>query len=251
MTADRPSTKLTLSIVAGLVLVPLSAVLAVAIVGDGSTPEAVASETTTAVSTPEVQQIVFGAVAEATTEDIAAACGPAGDALVAAEVEGSITPLQQAALDALRPICEGLGTPLAAKQGPPPLVQTVTRRVYEAAAPAPAAATTVTDPATAPPAPTGDGGEGTTTTTIGGGTSTTQPSTESWQSQYTTLHAKAETEISNAIAEEGDPGLIAEAQTLLAEAESKASEGEWHDAAEKAYVALQKARQALSLGGDD
>jgi hypothetical protein len=251
MTAERPSTKLTLSIVAGLVLVPLSAVLAVAIVGDGTTPQAMASETTTAVPTPEVQQIVFGAVAEATTDDIAAACGPAGEALVAAEVDGSITPLQQAALDALRPICDGLGTPLAAKQGPPPLVQTITRRVYESAAPAPEAAPTATDTSIVPPAPTGGEGVGTTTTTIGGPTSTTQPSTESWQSQYTTLHAQAEAEINTAIAQQGAPVLIAEAQRLLAEAESKASHGEWHDAAEKAYVALQKARQAQGLGGDD
>ena len=45
--------------------------------------------------------------------DLALACGAEGDELVALEASGGNTPLEQAALDALRPICAEAGLPLA------------------------------------------------------------------------------------------------------------------------------------------
>jgi hypothetical protein len=46
--------------------------------------------------------------------DVAAACGDEGLKLVELEKDGSITDVQQAALDALRPICSDQGQPLPA-----------------------------------------------------------------------------------------------------------------------------------------
>jgi hypothetical protein len=59
-----------------------------------------------------------GALAATTTTvgpeaDLAAACGAEGAALVAAEDGGTLSDLQQAALDALRPICAAAGFNLA------------------------------------------------------------------------------------------------------------------------------------------
>jgi hypothetical protein len=65
------------------------------------------------------------AVQTATAADLAAACGETGTGMVAAEMEGSISDIQQAALDALREICAEQGMPLPGKPAPEPLTQTV------------------------------------------------------------------------------------------------------------------------------
>lgn len=57
--------------------------------------------------------------------DLADACGPAGLALVAQESEGTISPLQQGALDALRDVCADEGLPLPAKSLEPEIVEVV------------------------------------------------------------------------------------------------------------------------------
>ena len=73
--------------------------------------------------------------APSTGADLETACGVAGLAMVAAETAGTISQLQQAALDALRGICAEQGMPL----------------------PAPAALQPVaTEPAPPSPAPTGE-----------------------------------------------------------------------------------------------
>jgi hypothetical protein len=61
----------------------------------------------------------------ATAADLEAACGELGVGMVAAEADGSITDIQQAALDALREICAQQGMPLPGKPAPPPVTQTV------------------------------------------------------------------------------------------------------------------------------
>jgi hypothetical protein len=61
----------------------------------------------------------------ATAADLAAACGETGMGMVAAEIEGSISAIQQAALDALREICAEQGIPLPGTPVPEPLTQTV------------------------------------------------------------------------------------------------------------------------------
>lgn len=243
MAAGRSSRRLSISFAVGLILVPLSAVLSAVFLGDVSEAAMTTTTTETTISTVEVRQVVFGEVGEATSEDVAAACGPLGQALAGAETDGSITAVQQAALDALRPICEGLGSPLPAKEGPDPIIRTVTREVYVGvAAPTGDAAIAAT---TVP----GDS-EGQSVVTSAPGSPEPTVASADLESQYQALHLQALAEIDTAIAQGGRPDLIAEAQKRLAEAENKASHGEWRDAIEKVTGAIKKARESLG-GGDD
>jgi hypothetical protein len=114
--------------VLGLLLVPLSAYAASILIGDRAQtePEAPApapasapAPLSTAMTTTDF------ATQTATAADLGAACGETGMGMVAAEMEGSITDIQQAALDALREICAEQGMPLPGKPAPEPLTQTV------------------------------------------------------------------------------------------------------------------------------
>jgi hypothetical protein len=58
----------------------------------------------------------------ATARDLRRACGSDGQALVDAEAAGTIGAVEQAALDALRPICDAEGRPLAGPPSPEPVV---------------------------------------------------------------------------------------------------------------------------------
>ena len=66
-------------------------------------------------ATPAVAPTAATAGPEA---DLAAACGAEGASLVTAEAAGTLTDVQQAALDALRPICAAAGFPLAGSPSP-------------------------------------------------------------------------------------------------------------------------------------
>jgi len=115
------------SLLMGLLLVPLSAVAAFALVAGQTTeptPTLAAVETTTTTAAEVVETVVVPTTADPAT-DLAAACGDDGWALVAAEAHGTITDLEQAALDALRPICAEAGMELAGPPAPPPVVRTV------------------------------------------------------------------------------------------------------------------------------
>ncbi len=103
----RPAKKDTkpLSVIIGTLLVPLSAVAAYALTAPTPEPEIPVAS----VSTPSTALAVTN---PATGSDIAEACGPAGIALVEAEANGTITDVQQAALTALRDICDAQGLPL-------------------------------------------------------------------------------------------------------------------------------------------
>jgi hypothetical protein len=84
-------------------------------------PEAIASTTvppttTMDAPTPTAETPVVSAA------DLKRACGEDGLGLVAAEADGSISPLEQAALDALRPICETEGLALPQPLAPEPVV---------------------------------------------------------------------------------------------------------------------------------
>jgi hypothetical protein len=106
---------LVIAVVVGLLAGPALAVGAAKIFGrpesaktEGSVPTSTAAAAT---ATPVVQ-----AAATTTTtagpSDMELACGPEGQTLVAREENGTITGLEQAALDALRPICTEAGMPL-------------------------------------------------------------------------------------------------------------------------------------------
>lgn len=138
----------TISMILGLLLIPLSAVAAIALV-DRSAPDIDASASAVAepisVVTPAV--VATTVAGSYTNADLALACGDDGWALVEKEAGGTINDLEQAALDALRPICEGAGMPLAGPPAPAPIVRTV--RVAKPA-PAPASVTDNTAPAVEP-----------------------------------------------------------------------------------------------------
>jgi hypothetical protein len=129
------SSTFTISLILGLLLIPLSAVAATALISndDGETGEDDAAvvvvevpETTIPTTEAVAAETVF--VTEpptATRADLEAACGPEGLELVERELDGTITDLEQAALDSLRQICAEEGLELAGPPAPPPVVRTV------------------------------------------------------------------------------------------------------------------------------
>ena len=104
--APRQKKGVLLSLVVGALLVPLAAYAASSLVSDAAVPTTVWAPTTTA---PAAE-----VAAAASSADIALACGEEGMRLVAAESDGTISDVQQAALDALRDICVIEGSPLPA-----------------------------------------------------------------------------------------------------------------------------------------
>jgi hypothetical protein len=269
----KPSgSKLTVSIIAGMMLIPVSAVAAVMMTDHEPTP-AVAEDTTTTVATqppPSVAEIVYANVG-ATAEDLEYACGEGGQWLVDAETSETITPVQQAALDALRGICEGQGTPLPGKAAPPPLVQTRTVTVAVPAPAPPAPAASAEDELAAEQQPSDaqasdDASEGheqapTETTTAppssedddhssdDSSASSSTPAMGTLE-RYQAVYAQAVTEIDHAVSEGGSLEKIGEARAKLAEAEAKAANGEYEGATTQAYEAIGKAREAIGERDD-
>ena len=104
MATDKPKGFLV-ALILGIIALPGAAIALSGSSDDSSTSSEVTITAPTAqVALPETTT---------TTADIDSACGPAAKQLTDAEADGSITPLQQAALDALRPICDAEGRPVA------------------------------------------------------------------------------------------------------------------------------------------
>jgi hypothetical protein len=124
---EQPSGKrrqsLSVSVILGIVLVPLAA-FAASVLVDSEEPSETSSTTVPAAVAPTQPELVPSAET-ASADDLAAACGDVGLVLVDAEVDGSISELQQAALDGLREVCDQQGMPLPGKPAPEPVVQTV------------------------------------------------------------------------------------------------------------------------------
>lgn len=126
--AKKPGgSKFSTSLVIGLLLVPLSAVAAVALVNPDAAAEseemteAVVEEAT---ATTAAEELVVPEIASG--DDLELACGEQGLALVTKETEATISPLEQAALDSLRAICSAEGMELPGPPAPEPVVETVT-----------------------------------------------------------------------------------------------------------------------------
>jgi len=129
------SSMFTISLILGLLLIPLSAVAATALISnddgetDGDDAAVVVVEVPeTTVSTteaPEAETVFVTEPPTATRADLEAACGPEGLELVERELDGTITDLEQAALDSLRQICAEEGLELQGPPAPPPVVRTV------------------------------------------------------------------------------------------------------------------------------
>lgn len=130
---------LTVSMIVGTLLVPVSAVLAVWLTGANDPAEA---ETTASASTTTLPTVPVTTTSDGVTDaDIEAACGPDGMQLVDLEAEGTITDVQQAALDALRELCDQRGLSLPDKPAGEPIIRTVVIPDPPAVASAPAPAT--------------------------------------------------------------------------------------------------------------
>lgn len=117
------------AMIAGALLVPLSAVAAVALVGalsGDSTAAAteLASSSTTAAVVP-VTAATTTTVADVNT--LEEACSSGADELVRREQDNTLTDLEVAALSALRELCGEAGMPIAAPSAPEPVVRVVTR----------------------------------------------------------------------------------------------------------------------------
>lgn len=139
MKTNTPSKNFLIALLIGALSVPLLALAANGLIeGNGSqdkTVEAEAGSASDLLSSP-IEKVVND---EGSSEDhLTAACGPDGHALIEKELDGSIEPIEQAALDALRPICDEAGMPLAEAPTPAPVVQQVV--VVEQIAPTTASA---------------------------------------------------------------------------------------------------------------
>jgi len=151
------SSAFALSLILGLLLIPLSAVAAAALISSDAAPESASveavvvdtvPETTVTTTKPEVVETVFVTEAPtATAADLETACGSDGIDLVEREAAGTITALEQAALDALRQICADEGLELPGPPAPPAVVRTVTV-VDPAPSPSTTSATVTADQST-------------------------------------------------------------------------------------------------------
>lgn len=129
----RSGPGLTGAIVVGLLLVPATAIAALAIVGSVARPPAAEAaiefETTSTTTAPDTTVITTAAVVddERTDEEaIRDACTTEAQELVEKESDGTITEVEAAAFDALREICEAHEMPIAGPPAPEPIVQIVT-----------------------------------------------------------------------------------------------------------------------------
>jgi len=109
----RRGAGVSLSILIGTLLVPLSALAAVVLVD--TAPSDVATDPTPPTTTAAAPAPV---TPPSRHSDLLAACGADGMKLVDLETAGVASDVQQAALDALRPICGEAGMPLP--EGPAP-----------------------------------------------------------------------------------------------------------------------------------
>jgi len=118
----RAKRSVSASVLVGMLLVPLSAYAASVLVSDKTQVEPEA-RVPAPIYTPVT--VTDFATQTASAADLEAACGDVGLGMVAAELDGSISDIQQAALDALREICVQQGMPLPGKPAPQPITQTV------------------------------------------------------------------------------------------------------------------------------
>ncbi len=130
---------MVIGLVLGVLSVPALVLAATTAFGPDDDVDALEASTTTMVvasTIPDDEPTTTSTTLDTGTdaaEDLADACGDDGLALVMAEADGSITEIQQAALDALRPICEEAGLALPAPTAPSPVVvETVVETVIEA-----------------------------------------------------------------------------------------------------------------------
>jgi hypothetical protein len=134
-------TRVSGSVITGLLLVPATAIAAVAIVGATTRPPAAEAVDLVAEITTTTEQIEEGTTTSTTVADhldelsneeaLRTACTSGAEALIESETEESIGDLESAALDALRQICDEHGMTIAGPPEPEPIVRVVTVRASE------------------------------------------------------------------------------------------------------------------------
>jgi hypothetical protein len=204
-----------------MLLVPLSAVAAVALVNPDASaePEEVAvvveAETTT---TAAAEEIVIPEIASG--DDLELACGDQGLALVTKEADATISPLEQAALDSLRAICLAEGMELPGPPAPEAVVQTVT--------------------VVAAPASTGSGPD-----------SDTVDAVDSAAAEFEAEYAATVAHINKAIDDGAGGEKIAKAERLVGEAAALADAGNYGEGMNKLAEARRAADEAERRHHDD
>ena len=141
--AGRSRSRLTGAIVAGLLIVPVTAIAALAIVGTVARPPGAQAAAEVAASTTSVPTLASGATTSTTPvadeadpsdeEALIEACTTDVAGLLAKERGGAITDVESAALDALREICAARGLPISGPPAPAPIVTVVESRPVSAA----------------------------------------------------------------------------------------------------------------------
>ena len=211
------------SLVVGMLLVPLSAVAAVALVNPDASAEpeevavAVVTETTT---TMAAEEIIIPEIASG--DDLELACGEQGLALVIKEADATISPLEQAALDSLRAICVAEGMELPGPPAPEAVVQTVT--------------------VVAAPAATGGGADSDTDAV---------DSVDAAAAEFEAQYAATVAHINKAIADGAGGEKIAMAERLVGEAAALADSGHYDDGMAKLAEARKAADEAGRSSHDD
>ena len=131
------------SMLAGLILLPVSAVVAVALTGILTSPPAPdlpEAGGVTAAASPTVAALA--PAVGLTEDDIWQACVPDAAVLLGKESEGSISAIEDAALDALRSVCAQEGFAVDGPATPAPITETVVVQSQPVAAAAPSPANT-------------------------------------------------------------------------------------------------------------
>lgn len=126
-------TRVSGSVIAGLLLVPVTAIAAVAIVGATARPPAAeaieeVTETTEAIEDTTTTSVLVDVDSLSDADALAKACTESAEDLIEQERDESIDELEMAALDALRQICDEHGLMIAGPPEPEPIVQVVTVR---------------------------------------------------------------------------------------------------------------------------
>lgn len=103
--SPRAKQSVPISVFLGVMVVPLAAAASMFLVSPQiEEPAALAAD-------PGASEAAMAAVPDL-AQDLLVACGPIATEMIDLEKAGSLTSLQAAALDALRPICSQQGTPL-------------------------------------------------------------------------------------------------------------------------------------------
>jgi hypothetical protein len=106
---------LAIAVVVGLLTGPALAVGATRVFqrpGSSGAGESVSTSITAVTSTASVIDPAVAVAGSGGPSDMELACGSEGQSLIAREANGTITGIEQAALDSLRPICKEAGMPL-------------------------------------------------------------------------------------------------------------------------------------------